>query len=692
VYLMTLIRKCTFGVVLFLAIFPQASWPQISLTPNGYSGYSLAPTARVLDQGEFTLDYVRVIPGVVENRGHNFQFGLGLTTFAEASLRLATQSLHCDFYQGQCPQGAMRDLSASLKVSLSPDIHGLKGWYFAAGGTDLGGAATSFQSYYAAASFRMSRFETTFGIGRRATYAAMLDGPFAGFAYHPNAWSRLAWDHVDGTQTIQASFLPLVALLPFESVPQVSTRLNHVITSERSLPRTWLGFSLGLPLGNPTRRVPIEPAKLVEDRIIRLAKGDAADLPRRIRSQGFSITRIEDKPGQGVVVWLENQSYGWNHLDAMAIALTDVVSAYEDSDRQVEVVITRFGLPVIAVRGPAACLFRMIQTGELCQKLNVMNPSELTLNIVQSALTWFGSPSIRPELLIQPAIKSLVGTEIGALDFHLGMNLTLLLPLWQGAWVDVNRLEPTGVMTQDFRRGIYQDAAKLQANTNRRMFNQLFRMPIGTSYARWSYGYLDEYRGNNVELQSLSHSGRHRVGLIAGHFRRDFPRDPIFNLPIIDADIKTTYRLWNYRYSWDDASRFQTEIVTGRFFDEDVGYQLRQRFWFDDRSVSLLLRRSKKGHGSEPVAFAGFEINLPLTPRKVPTMPSLGLRGSSDWSYQLETKILENDNLITNGYGRVPRFGEHLILWMNQDRFGRAYTEVGMRTLRDRYLEMSVNP
>jgi hypothetical protein len=88
------------------------------------------------------------------------------------------------------------------------------------------------------------------------------------------------------------------------------------------------------------------------------------------------------------------------------------------------------------------------------------------------------------------------------------------------------------------------------------------------------------------------------------------------------------------------------------------------------------------------VSFAGFQIQIPLTPRYAPGFRHFDLRGSNQWNYSAESKVLEKDNIITTGYGVVPRIGDSLIQFMNRDRLGVDYLNRSLPRLRQAFSDI----
>ena len=120
-----------------------------SLSPNGYSGLGLVPSANTLKGGTAVLAFDPTVPGAPITTGYNTQIGFGLMDNLELVGRLATNNQKCNGFQpGACPPNSYRDFSSSMKWSLPIDWLKQNNAAVAVGATDFGGAATFFRSYY----------------------------------------------------------------------------------------------------------------------------------------------------------------------------------------------------------------------------------------------------------------------------------------------------------------------------------------------------------------------------------------------------------------------------------------------------------------------------------------------------------------------------------------------------------------
>jgi hypothetical protein len=66
----------------------------------------------------------------------------------------------------------------------------------------------------------------------------------------------------------------------------------------------------------------------------------------------------------------------------------------------------------------------------------------------------------------------------------------------------------------------------------------------------------------------------------------------------------------------------------------------------------------------------------------------LGVRGVSQWTYSLETKVLEKDNIITGGYGEVPKVGDGLAMTLNRDRNSTRYYDTNLGRIKNAYVSL----
>ena len=182
------------------------------------------------------------------------------------------------------------------------------------------------------------------------------------------------------------------------------------------------------------------------------------------------------------------------------------------------------------------------------------------------------------------------------------------------------------------------------------------------------------------QLDALWHSadGRWRASGLLGHYTR--------TEGVYVTDFMPT--LGSLRYSVMPAL-WQVELTAGQFYNQDRGWHIASHHWMGDTRFKLSYRRTgAQDDPRQPVrTFAGIEASFPLGPKASTGQVGITtyLRGADRWSANLETKMGERDNLLTAGYGQVPKVRHGLTtdvtdhdrsgladLWADRDRMRLA--------------------
>ena len=287
--------------------------------------------------------------------------------------------------------------------------------------------------------------------------------------------------------------------------------------------------------------------------------------------------------------------------------------------------------------------------------------------------------SFRPEIIVSPTLVTTIGTEYGSFDGDMGANINAVIPLWSGAMIENNRVRPVGVGTRNFEQGGLFYVSRLKPVTNRTLFHQLINLPAVNTQARFSTGTAyTVWDGRQIETSTQTENGRLKLGFTEGAFKND----------ALTNNNERSYRLVNYRFANNDQQTSVTEITQGKFWAGDKGFSINQRFWHGDTTLNIYLRRTRMTDSKPLVSFAGLQFSIPFTPRENKSLEYLGLRGVSQWTYSLETKILEKDNIITGGYGEVPKVGDSLVMTFNRDRNSNRYYDTNLGRMKNAYVNL----
>jgi len=290
--------------------------------------------------------------------------------------------------------------------------------------------------------------------------------------------------------------------------------------------------------------------------------------------------------------------------------------------------------------------------------------------------------SFRPELVISPTLVSSIGTEFGSFDMDGGANINVVLPLWTGATIETNQVKPLGIGTRGFEQGGVFYASRIKPATSRKLVHQLInvssintqaRLSVGTAHTTWD--------GHQLETSTQSDNGRHRLGLAVGSFKND----------ALPANNHKKYELATYRYAHDDRMSTMTELTTGKYWGGDKGWSIGQRFWHGDTALNIYLRRTRMAESAPLVSFAGLQFSIPITPRVNKGVQHLALRGTNQWTYTLESRVFDRENLLTGGYGEVPRIGDSLVQTFNRDRNSTRYLETSLVRAKSAFNELSAD-
>ncbi len=667
-----------------------------ALSPNGYSGLGLVPSANTLMGGTAVLAFDPTVPGAPITTGYNTQIGFGLMDNLELVGRLATNNQKCNTFQpGACPPNTYRDFSSSMKWSLPIDWLKKNRAAVAVGATDFGGAATFFRSYYVVGTKSFDQFDVSLGQAKRGGVGnSMLDGSLASATWRPADWASVSVQKVGQHTTAHALLQTPIS----SDGTSAWLTFNQRISDAPVMDKSWIGWGVSMPLDRVEKQsvsTLLEKA-IPQTGVKELANLKPTDLPEALKARGFYNPKIGTKANGQLVLELENTAYVWNILDAAGVALGVISSTYakESKDQEFELVLTTRGIRQLKITGEAKCVGLWLSKGKVCSKLAVQSLSQRSsdtawlpssINTVLGGLdesaNWTSGSgwSFRPEIIISPTLVTTIGTEYGSFDGDMGANINAVIPLWSGATIENNRVKPLGVGTKQFERGGLLYASRLKPVTNRTLFHQLINLPAINTQARFSSGTAyTVWDGRQLETSTQTDNGRHKLGFTEGKFKND----------ALTYNNERNYRLVNYRFANNDQQTSVTEVTQGKFWAGDKGFSINQRFWHGDTTLNIYLRRTRMTDVQPLVSFAGIQFAIPFTPRENKSLEYLGVRGVSQWTYSLETKVLEKDNIITGGYGEVPKVGDSLVMTFNRDRNSNRYYDTNLGRMKNAYVNL----
>jgi len=716
------------SVALAMAAFPAMA-VDTTMTPAGYTGLGVTPNAHLLGWGRFEATYDTHLIGIrnASGTGHNIVGAVGLLPNLEIAGRLAATR-----WDNPCfvaPGCGVRDLSASGKIGIGLDQGGR--FKAAVGFTDVGGAVTYFRTFYGVTTYDNGPLEVSAGLAKRSGRSiggsrSPLSGPFAAAAWQPVPWMRAHLEYADKNAWVGLRFFSPQQWLPEGWAAYVGAN-QSLTNSGNATKRSWWTAGMSIPLykvpdlpGNagkaplPMLTSTQQPAPQYEARVLPPATMQAPNtavvtpsappsapssaindatpaqlesLAAGLRDKGLEDVHVGRLPDRTVAVRVENRNYNWNSVDAVGAALGAIARALGDSPVNYRLVVTQRNLPLVGITGQTNCLREWLANSQpTCTAGQLVTPGSGQVDTLLMGVVW----DVRPQdpawkalrLTLSPVLRTSIGTELGALDYAMGINVGLQIPLWTGAIAELRQDVPVS-RSEDYQPGRIFAHRRIRSGVERAALTQTLRLPAGWSgltglNAQASVGRFGmDYDGITGALRWEPGEGRHRVTVQTGWFRNSNPG--------LDGNLgpRNSYpTLASYRYNVA-ATRTYLEATGGQFMNNDRGLQLGLRQWFSDVSMQAYYKRTK--NDTTPTRqIVGLEVTVPIGPRRdTVALGPLRLTGTPRFSHAVETSIRDGaTNPIRPGVATIPPTPQ-LDSTFNSDRASLLYFEDNMRRIRD---------
>ncbi|MDM0110722.1 YjbH domain-containing protein [Variovorax sp. J22R133] len=580
-----------------------------------------------------------------------------------------------------------------------------------------------------------------------------LDGPFASAAYRPWSWLQGQVEYVDKHAWAGARVFAPAGWLPDGWAAHLGA--NFRVYGDERTARSWYDIGLTVPLykvstertasaasaAASTRSAPgamvsapapapVAPAREFSSAglpvsaplIVPVAQavapaastgasasdnqpatqaarvGDAQlrKLADALVAKGFEDVSVGRLSDGAVAVQINNATYNVNTADGLGVALGVVARQLADARVGYRLVLTQRQLAIVGARGQTDCLAQWIAYEKpACTAASFFTPGTSEIGASLDGADWIvkgTAPSwATARLIVQPVLRTSLGTEYGVFDYSVGVRATVQQPLWKGAYAEVSHVSPIAE-SDDFRDGKVFSASRIVDATDRILMHQVARLPVEALFGqgnqdaatRWganaftahvAAGRFDSnYRGGYGELRWEPGEGAHRFGVEGGRFERTTEYDRF--LPIESRAL-----LGSYRFAYMPTHTY-FEASAGQFMYNDRGVKVGIKQWFHDVAVSLYVRRTKFEWEPDARNFAGIEISFPLTPRKdMSPTHHIQVTGSPRWSYGVETAVGGGANYVTTGQGVTPN-ASVLDKTFNSDRANVRYFEENVPRIR----------
>jgi hypothetical protein len=627
---------------------------------SGPSGLLTVPTAEVLAEGEIRAGTSRHDALAAGADFDNHLFAIGFAPGLEIGGRLT------DF-----PAGLTNDLSLHAKVALRFD----NGLALAAGAQDIGGEARNFRSRYAVATlpWRALNFTAGYGFG-----PDVLDGALAGVEWRPASFIGLYTEY-DGDEVnpgLRLRSAPLWGGL------RIAANVGHRGATDE----VEGGIEFTLPLGRKPAPLPEPQARAVasappaggptpeaqwqaERPALPPASplADGAELRAALDLLGFEAVRTGTRDGRVLVVALENRRYNHAAADGIGLALGVIaMRAPPDIDR-IELALSAYGAPQVVVGVPAQAYRDFLRDGVAAPAL-----LDVRYGAPDRSVSWHNRrPALRAaELVVEPVLRTFVATEFGMIDAGVGARARFTAPLGHGLIAHIGAQAPIA-RTDDFRDGGNFEGFGPEASLDQLLI-QYVHQPAPAWTSLWSVGTLQVFQVDlrlaGVEQLWTSPEGRHR-----------------FNAKLMLLDAAEQHRVALGGYTWFDAiRRYSASVTAGQFYAEDSGARIDVQRYFGDTIAGVFLKVQ-----SDDSMAGGFQMSVPLTPRRDRMPDGVQVKGARRWGHSLQTTL----NLADGSNALRPLMLYEPVTdldlrrdFLDSNRLGPAFLRGELARLREAYL------
>lgn len=684
----------TFLVFLLVLFFVPSGFAEDgfynAMSLQGFTGLLNVPNAEVTDEGKVVLLYSDQEENTRRrqlSREDSYIFSLGLLPYFELGGRLTDGP------------PIMRDLSANFKIKVPfiPQESFLPQLAF--GMQDVGGGAKHLQTKYAVASREWWRLRFSLGYGSGPD---RMDGVFGGLEVKACDWLYLL-----GENDTEETNVGIRIVTPEIKGWPVSLQATAKSSLDYRTKDLEFGIGLQFPLGGDRHNKQPLPEKSVAGQksspgdvlpasasgTKRLPESAAAPtlaergrasliaLREKLAAAGFQNLRTGMDPAAAfAVIEFENSRYNHNELDGLGVVIGMAVETLSPDFLMLQIVLKAKGIRMLQLSAPLADFRAFMEDGE--QEFKLDATLAITDDVaIDDSVRFIGgnynSSLLKSELILYPALSTLVGSDYGNFDYFLSLKTDYYLNLWKGAVVNARADVPLD-WSDVYDTGQPYGNRRRSSQFERLMLLQAFKITPDFMLNLGGGEILHDTYGALNEAMWSPGSGNHRFSL-----KQAYLHDTTDNAI---AENKRVY-LGSYRYYFRplDLSLIGT---AGKFLDQDRGFKLELKRFFGDTALTVFYKNSKTAK-EEHVEMGGVQIAIPLTPRRDMKPYIAQVKGNNDWTYVQETKIVTPGdlNLLDTSIGVNPQLLYNLErVFYNRDRLTEDYIRKHLLRLRDAYL------
>ncbi|MDB5743343.1 MAG: hypothetical protein JWR68_1658 [Polaromonas sp.] len=620
-----------------------AQGQETGLTSLGATGGLNIPSAYVLNPGTMALsagNYQDPKFGSFSRR-QNYTLGIGLLPGVEVFGRFAE-------YQNPLPRvnngfdiNGPRDISANIKWQLPIAIQWLP--KLAVGATDVGGGAVNFRSKYAVASDEYGPLHWSLGYAKgesalgRIGGGKVLDGLFGGAELRLGNTGAAVLAETDGTQRhagLRYYSDRLSMLGDSQIVGTVQRSFGATTLAGRDADATSFNVSLVVPLGaseavRKTRSQnlakPLPPIASTATGGMVASSQDRMDrLAQMLQTSGLDRVRI-GALGTDWVIEYENYRYLQNEADALGIVLGLAAENASAGVTRIHAVALKAGQAMLQTSVEVAAFRDFLRDADAPLTKDAFragSPGDYDPALVQWASGASGTAQRRTwaRVSLAPAINYALGTEYGAFDYSLALNLRGTVPLWRGGEVYTDVTQRVS-HSDDVAPGRAYAGLLHRNGLKTLALQQSFWLGprLFTSVGAGKYNYVN-YGAEGESMVFLPWNED------TVHFKGSYQRNHENRLARREEAYAASYR-------WKLDTQTWIEGAYNQYTDRSTGPALAMTRWFGDVAVQVFARKGGRS------TFVGMELSLPLTPRQGMGAGPVQLSGTPRFAQSLRTMV-----------------------------------------------------
>jgi len=681
-----------FMPLLILPAEPEARDFHNALSLQGFTGLFNIPNAEVTEEGKIYLLYSnqqeRKWREVLDHQD-NYLVSFGLLPNLELTARFTEAPTENARY--------ISDLSgnAKLKIPFIPK----DGWLpqLAIGVQDITGGKNSrddakkLNTWYGVATKELWRLRLSAGYG---TGPDRMEGLFGGIEAKAFDWLYGIGEY-DAREFHGGLRLVTPHVLGYPVNIQITAKTNFSYRPERPDFAIGLQFPLGsdhhnpAPSSKPTQdntsvrssgipnRDALPPAPSDEASPLPPARptpGGMGTLQAQLVGQGFQNVRVGSRGTDLLVVEYENNLFNRNELDGLGVVAGIVTDIFPNGFANLRLVMKKKGIRIIQITAPLDAFSAFMKDAAHLERLR--NSLHITYEIAgEDGIEYIegpGNPSwLTSSLVIQPALKTYLGTEVNSFDYLLSLRPELFVNTWKGAVIDARADIPL-TWSRNFDDGRAFRDDRNDSQLDRLMLFQALK-PAPSVMLNAGVGMVvHNIYGTLNEAMWTPGDGTHRVRLIQ-----------LYGENAADTTRTESY-LAGYRYYFSPLDTY-VEGTAGKFFQQDKGAVVELKRFFGDTAITVYYKNAETAdRRSHQVG--GIRLDVPLTPRRDMKPRLVQVRGTENFSYSQETEIAGegslNDIGTAIGIRPDPAFNLGQVFY-NRDRLSESYIKNHLLRLRD---------